>query len=88
MSELESLATEVIQEAQVSTSYCCFDCCFLTHNYCLFCHQVNQSEISFEIREEDVGANCQKRRSDDGLVSLKEKNMRLVLHIVIVIVHC
>ena len=39
--------------------------------------QVNQSEISFEIREEDVGANSLKRRSDEGLVSLKEKTLRL-----------
>ena len=41
------------------------------------CHQVNQSEISFEIREEDVGANGQKRRSDEGLMSSKEKIMRV-----------
>ena len=39
------------------------------------CQQVNQSEISFEIREEDVGGP--KRRSNEGLASSKEKAMRV-----------
>ena len=39
--------------------------------------QVNQSEISFEIREEDVGGKGQKRRSNEGLIGSKEKTMRV-----------
>ena len=41
------------------------------------CQQVNQSEISFEIRDEDVGSKGQKRRSNERLTSFKEKTMRV-----------
>jgi len=53
MNELEILATEVIQEAQV-----------------------NLSEISFEIRDEDIGGGS-KRRSDEGLTNSREKSIKV-----------